>query len=57
LYLIISIHLNNAIIMIPKTKTKDQDFPKKSKKPKYNDKYDPLRKNKKAYLMNPLRDN
>ena len=45
--------------MIPTTKksNRDQDFPKKSKKPKYNDKYDPLRKNKKAYLMNPLRDN
>ena len=34
----------------------DQDFPKKQKKQKYNPKQDPLRKNKKAYLMNPYKE-
>lgn len=37
--------------MKPKTKSKQlDDFPKKQKKPKFDTKYDPLRKNKKAYL-------
>lgn len=31
----------------------DQDFVKKPKKPKFDLKHDPLRKNKKAYLINP----
>lgn len=38
--------------MKPKNKHKIQesDFPRKQKKPKFDHKFDPLRKNKKAYF-------
>ena len=42
-----------------KKKTQLSDFDvleRKKKKPKHNPKLDPLRKNKKAYLMNPYKE-